>query len=285
MADTIALITDSTCDIPQAIIEQHNIYVTAQHIIWGTEDLLDGVDITSGVFYERLKTDDKHPKTSQPIAAEFTKVIQQAKEDGATEAVIMTLSNQMSGTHDSAVGAKEDADIPIHVYDSLSTSMGLGWQVIAAARARENGADAAGMLKAAKALRQRLHIRFSVDTLDYLHKGGRIGGAAKLVGTALNLKPELYVDHQVGRVEAGERTRTRKRALAKLYDSFFTKVGEEGALHAAVLHAAAEDDAQRFAERIREEHDPAELFITPIAAVIGVHVGPGSIALAGYREV
>ena len=103
----IAVIVDSTCDLPKELVEQHNIYVVPQHLIWGKEDLLDGVDITPDEFYKRLGEDPIHPKTSQPIAREFADVVEKAKADGAKKAVIMTLSNKLSGTHDSAVGTVE----------------------------------------------------------------------------------------------------------------------------------------------------------------------------------
>jgi DegV family protein with EDD domain len=280
----IAIITDTTCDIPPDWVKEHHIYLVNQHVIWGKEDLLDGVDITPTQFYERLPKDPVHPKTSQPVAKEFSDMVAKAQADGADQALILTISSALSGTHDSAIGSIELSNIPVKVHDSKSASMGLGWQVLAAAKARADGGDIDSMIAAAEKVKKALSVRLVVDTLDYLHKGGRIGGAARLVGTALNLKPQLFVDHTVGRIEPGERTRTRKKAVEALYSTFFETLDTSGTLRVAVLHAAAENDANAIADRIRADYKPEGVVIGNVAAVIGVHVGPGTIALAGYRE-
>lgn len=280
----IALITDSTCNIPQSMIEQYHISVQPQYLIWGTEELRDQVDIDIETFYERLKVDPNHPTSSQPTKADFVKTILELQETGAREFVIITLSHQMSGTFESARLAQEELDLPVHILDSLSVSMGLGWQVIAAARARENGGDAQAMLDAANAVRETVQIMFSVDTLEFLHRGGRIGGAAKLVGTALNLKPQLYVDHTTGRIEPGQKTRTRKKALEYTYQSFFEKLDTSRPTRIAVMHVDAEAYAEHFASRIMEEYNPAELFTASVAPVVGVHAGPGTVGICGYTD-
>ncbi|HEC24211.1 MAG TPA: DegV family protein [Chloroflexi bacterium] len=280
----IALLTDSTCDIPPDYVKQYDIFVVSQYVIWGTEELRDMIDIDPRSFYERLVKEPVSPKTSQPVVSDFVRTLERARDEGAEEAVIIVISNQLSGTILSARQAKEMVDIPVHVVDSLSTSMGLGWQVLAAARAREAGGDAQAMIAAADKTRQTMQVIFSVDTLEYLHRGGRIGGAAKLVGTALQLKPQLYVDHATGRVEPGERTRTRKKALKRVYEVFFENMDTSKPMHIAVLHSAAEEEATGIYERIREEYEPVELLMGNVTPVIGTHTGPGAIGIVGYYE-
>lgn len=281
----VALITDSTSDIPASLRQQYNIIMVPMHIIWGTQDLLDQVEIDSDTFYQRLPKDPNHPKTAQPTAQEFLEAIDQAKSAGAKEAVIFTISNQMSGSIESVKQAKAQADIPIHIVDSLSASMGEGWQVLAAARAREAGGDAQAMVAAADKVRQTLQVIFAVDTLEFLYRGGRIGGAVKLVGTALQLKPQLYVDHRTGRIEPGERTRTYKKAVERMYEAFFAKMDTNKPMHIAVLHAAAHEEAEAIAARIQNEYKPVELFAFQASPVIGTHAGPGTIGLCGYYEI
>jgi DegV family protein with EDD domain len=281
----VALITDSAGDVPAKLREQYDIIMVPMHIIWGTQDLLDQVDIDSDTFYHRLPKDPTHPKTAQPTAQEFLDVINQAKSAGAKEAVVVTISNQMSGTIESVKQAREQADIPIHIVDSLSASMGQGWQVLAAARAREAGGDAQAMVAAADKVRQTLQVIFAVETLEFLHRGGRIGGAVKLVGTALQLKPQLYVDHKTGRVEPGERTRTYKKAVERMYEVFFQKMDTSKPMHIAVLHAAAHEEAEAILARIQNEYKPAELFAFQASPVIGTHAGPGTVGLCGYYEI
>ncbi len=280
----IALITDSTSDIPPEIVRQYDIRVVPQILIWGTEELRDNVTITPEDFYKRLPNDPAHPTTSQPVPKDFLEFYEQAKRDGAEEIVAICISNQLSGTLDSARQAATMIDIPVHVVDSLSVSMGLGWQVIAAARAREAGGGVKEMIEAANRVRQTLHIYFSLDTLEYLHRGGRIGGAAKLIGTALQLKPMLTVDTKTGRVEAAERTRTRKKALQRIYEVFFEKMDTTKPMHITVLHGNAPQEAREFEERIRAEHKPAELLVVTISPVLGVHTGPGAVGIIGYYE-
>lgn len=162
--------------------------------------------------------------------------------------------------------------------------MGLGWQVLAAARALQAGGDACAMVQAADAARRSVALYVSLDTLEYLHKGGRIGGATRFIGSLLDLKPLVYVDRDSGRVEAAGRVRTRRRGLNTLYERFFEELETERTLHIAVMHGDAPEDAEQVAERIREEYAPAELLVGTTGPVLGVHTGPGAIALCGYTE-
>ncbi len=285
MTDRIALITDSICDLPVHLIDQYRIHVVPLYLNWGTETLRDEVDIDAEMFYRRLPVDPVHPTTSQPTPQDFTNVLEQAQQNGAKEAVIVTLSKQLSGTYDSAAQAKQSADMPVHIHDSLSASMGTGWQVLAAARARETGGDAEAMIRAADAVRRKASVIFTVDTLEYLHKGGRIGGAAKLVGTALSFKPQLYIDHSTGRIEAGKKIRTRTKALEEIYRVFSSQMDSgAGQLRVAVQHGNAEQEAQQLAQRIEAEFSPIELYVGSLTPVLGVHTGPGTIGIAGYTE-
>jgi len=149
---------------------------------------------------------------------------------------------------------------------------------------REAGGGVAEMLQAIEQVRQTEQIIFYVDSLEYLHRGGRIGGAARLIGTALNLKPVLYVDHDIGRIEAGEKVRTRRRALERVYELFFERMDLSRPVHVAVIHSNVEELAQTVAERIRAEYNPAELLVTPISPVMGTHIGPGALGITGYYE-
>lgn len=280
----IALITDSTSDM-RDVAAHHDIYVVPQIIIWGTAELKDGIDITPKVFYERLQTDDKHPTTSQPTAAHFVEALEKASADGAKEALIITLSKDLSGTYDSAVQAADMVEMPVRVVDSRSVSWGCGYQVMAADRVRQAGGDIPAMVAAADKVRQTAMIYLSLDTLEYLHRGGRIGGAAKLVGTALQLKPMLKVDPKDGRVEPVERTRTRKKALERLYEVFKETMDLSRPLHVTIMHSADAELADEYAARVKADLQPVTLSITQVAPVIGVHTGPGALALCGYTEI
>jgi len=284
MKKNIALITDSTCDIPQNFLDQYQIEVVPLTIVWGEEQFRDGVDLEAEDFYQRLISDSVIPTTSQPTPQEMVQVYENAKKNGVEEILIITISSAMSGTYTSASKASELMDIPVHVLDSRANSMSLGWQVLAAARAREKGADLAAMIAAADAARSSMVLLITLDTLEYLHKGGRIGGASHFIGNLLNLKPQILVDHQSGQVEAGRRSRTRTKALADLYEDFFSQIDGTKDFRVAVLHNAAPDEAQQIIERIKSEYQPLEILISMVSPVLGVHTGPRAVAICGYNE-
>jgi DegV family protein with EDD domain len=285
----VALVTDSTCDIPQNLIEQYDITVVPLHVIWGQETFRDRVDLQPQAFYRRLIEDPRYPTTAHPTPEGFLATYEAAIEGGAKEIVVVTLSSELSGAFGAASKAGTLIGHPVHVCDSKGTTMSLGWQVLAAARAREVGGDARAMVHAADKVRDRVILYVSLDTLEYLHKGGRIGGATKLIGSLLHVKPLVYVDHQTGRVEAAGRVRTRKRGLDTLHQRFFEELrvqqgAHDGAMHIAVMHGDAPEDAQRMIERIEREYSPAELLSDITGPVLGVHTGPRAIALCGYVE-
>ncbi len=280
----VALITDSTCDIPQNLIEQHNITVVPMFVVWSGDDFRDRIDILPETFYRRLVDDPNYPTTSHPRPEDFLQVYETKLREGADEIVAIMISSAMSGAFEAAQQAAQMIDAPVHVVDAKGPTMSLGWQMLAAARAREAGGDAQAMVQAADAARAKMAQVVFVDTLEYLYKGGRIGGAVKLVGTLLNIKLLVYIDHETGRVEGEARVRTRKRAVETLYRRFFRRLDTDKQLHIAVLHGNAPDDAQKLAERIRGDFPNAEVLINITGPVLGVHTGPGALALCGYTE-
>lgn len=284
MTHKIALLTDSTCDLPADFINTYDIKVVPLTIIWGGEQFQDGVTLTPEDFYQRLETDPSLPTTSQPTPQQMVQAYEGAKNNGAQEILIITISSAMSGTHESAKAAAEMVDIPVKVLDSKANSMSLGWQVLAAARARESGGDLQAMIDAADKARSTMVIIITLDTLEYLHKGGRIGGASHFIGNLLNLKPQISVDHKSGEVAGGRRSRTRKKALADLFVDFFDQVDLEKPLRIAVLHNAAPEEAQTLVEKIKAEIDPREIIISIVSPVLGVHTGPRAVAICGYTE-
>jgi len=284
MTHKVALLTDSTCDIPAEFLTKYDIQVVPLTIIWGREQFQDGVSLTPEDFYQRLDTDPILPTTSQPTPQQMVQAYETAQKNGAEEILIITISKAMSGTHESAKAAAEMVDIPVKVLDSKANSMSLGWQVLAAARAREEGGDLQAMVNAADKTRDTMVYIITLDTLEYLHKGGRIGGASHFIGNLLNLKPQISVDHKSGEVAGGRRSRTRKKALADLYADFFAQIDLERPLRIAVLHNAAQEEAQTLAEKIKAEINPKEIIISIVSPVLGVHTGPRAVAICGYSE-
>ncbi|MEI7989518.1 MAG: DegV family protein [Chloroflexota bacterium] len=284
MTQKIALVTDSTCDIPAGWREQYGITVVPLTIIFGSQAYLDGVDISAEEFYDRLPLDKQHPTTSQPAPQAFLDAYRQAAESGASEIIAITISKAMSGTIESARQAAMSSPIPVHVVDGRSNSMGIGWQVIAAARVREAGGDLQSMLQAAEQVRNNMVYYISLDTIEYLSRGGRISEAAKFLGSVLQIKPLINVRPETGAVGASIPARSRKAALDGLYKEFFKKTNPSKPLHITVLHNKALEEAQALARRVQDEYSPAEMFISIVSPVLGVHTGPRAVALCGYAE-
>lgn len=280
----IAIVTDSTCDIPEAVIAQYGIIVVPHTIIWGEAQYRDRVDMQPEEFYQRLETDSRRPTTSQASVADFQKAIGKAVEKGASEALILTVSSAMSGAYMTAKSAAEMASLPVTVIDSKGPTMSLGWQVLAAARARDEGASVEKIIDRVAAIREKLVQVVAMETLEYLQTGGRIGDAAKWVGTVLKVRPVVTINHQTGRVEPAGLARTHRSAMNMLYSKFFTAIDAGKGLRIAVLHGNALDEAEKLARRIREEFDPLELLVNITGPVLGINTGPGALALSGYAE-
>jgi DegV family protein with EDD domain len=284
MAYRIALVTDSTCDIPAEWIEQYQIAVVPLTIIFGSQAYLDGVEMLAAEFYQRLSEGNQHPGTSQPSPAAFLKAYGQAADCGAEEILVITISSAMSGTIESARRAAQEFNLPVHIMDGKNNSMGLGWQVVAAARARENGGGLEAMQAAARQVQEDMVYYVSLDTIEYLSRGGRISEAARFLNSILHIKPLIYVRPDTGTVGASFPSRSRKSALEDLYKEFFKHIERARPLHITVLHNAALPEAQALAERVQRDYSPKEMFISIVSPVLGVHTGPRAIALCGYTE-
>lgn len=276
-----AIATDSTAGLPAELVERYHIHVIPLNVLFGQESLRDNVDITTEEFYRRLQTvKDTLPTTSQPSAGAFREFYEAiAKEADAI--VSIHISADLSGTVASALQAKDMLPhIPIYVIDSRFTSMALGYVVLEAARAAEAGVSPEEVVAAAQAIIPRMRVYFAVDTLRYLHMGGRIGGGAAFLGTALGIKPILEL--RDGKIEAAGKARTMKRAADRLVELLVEQFGEGARIRAATIGAAAPEAAQQLAEQIRQRFDCVEMYITDLSPVIGTHVGPGTIGAMGY---
>lgn len=250
-------------------------------MLWGDEQLRDGVDIDTATFYERLAQSPILPKTSQPTPSDFVKAFEECDAD---EIVVICISDRLSGTIASANAAKALVSKPVHVVDSYSVSIGAGLQVLAAARARDAGASVQEILATIEAVRANLKLFFTVETLEYLYRGGRIGAAAKLLGTALQLKPVLTIRSNLGIIEPLERVRSRKRSLIRLVDYIVDQIDTSRPAHVGIMHAVAPEDAAMLREELLSRFEPVELIVSDVTPVVGIHGGPGVIGIVAYTE-
>jgi DegV family protein with EDD domain len=276
----VAVVTDSTAYLPKDYLEKYNITVVPQVLIWGMETLEDGVDIKSEEFYRRLGAAKTLPTTSQVSIPNMNKAFSSLIEKDY-DVLGIFLSSKLSGTLQSAAHGRES--LPhrkekVEIVDSLSTSMALGFQVLAAARAAQQGASLAECKSLAEEVRAHTGIYFVVDTLEFLHRGGRIGGAQRLLGTALNLKPILAVLN--GKVEAVERIRTKGKAMERMIALVAEKCAGKSSSRLATLEANAQDDAQAVMRNASALIHPVETIATSVSPVVGTHTGPGTVGLA-----
>ncbi|HEX6304140.1 MAG TPA: DegV family protein [Anaerolineales bacterium] len=273
----VAIVTDSTAYIPQDLVDKYDIRVAPQVLIWGEQTLLDGVDIQPQEFYTRLQNDPVHPSTSQVTPGKFKEIFEELLEDDR-EILAILLSEKLSGTIDSAEQAIEFfPDAPIEIVDSETTAMAMGFIVLAVARAVEEGATLAECKALAIKAVPHTGVVFAVDTLEFLHRGGRIGGGSRFLGTALNIKPILEVKD--GRVEAVERIRTRKKSLKRVVELIEGQVGNRQPVRLAALHANAREDARLILEQASQRLSPVETIYSEVSPVVGTHAGPGTVGL------
>jgi len=274
-----AIVTDSTSDLPAELARARQIYIAPLHILWGRDHFVDGVTITAQEFYARLANDSEMPTSSQPSPKEFADIYKQAvKEPGAPAVIVLTISAELSGTFSSAQMAANMVDFPVEIIDLRTASIATGLAVLKLAEARDSGMPLEQACALARSYANRTQLYFIVDTLEYLHRGGRIGGARRLLGTALNIKPLLHVEH--GKIEAKESVRTRKRALSRLQEIYGEANDPGRPAHVGIIHANALSDAEALASAIRAIREPDSHLITQISAVISVHTGPGAVGFA-----
>ena len=274
----IALVTDSTASLPKDLTEKYNLIVAPQILLWGDETFEDGVNITPSEFYTRIKKASVMPSTTQVTVAKFLEIYQQLL-DQDYQILSILISSKLSGTVNSAIQAKSmlPPDAPIEIVDSNSTAMAMGFHLLTVARAIKQGASLSECVELAKKASQHTGIFFAVDTLEFLHRGGRIGGATRFMGTVLNFKPILEL--RDGRVEPIERVRTRRKSLDRIVELAIEQIGGRTPVRLSSLHANAPEDAKLVLEEASAKLNPIESVYSEVSPVVGVHAGPGVVGL------
>ena len=276
---TIAFVTDSTAYIPPELVKQYAITVAPQTLIWGDETFLDGVDIQPDEFYTRLKTAKVMPTTAQVSVVIMQEIFQRLVEQGH-DVLGTFISAKLSGTMQSCIQACEAlgaAASKVTLVDSDTTAMAMGYMLLTAARAAEQGASLEECKRLIEKGRDHVGVYFAVDTLEFLHRGGRIGGAARFIGSALNLKPILQLKD--GHVDAIDRVRTKSKAIDRLLELVRNDLQGKSNVRLATLHANAEQEARTLLDRAAREFNAVETVLSQVSPVVGVHAGPGTVGL------
>ena len=272
MSRHVAIVTDSTAYLPPRTMERHGITAVPLTVVLGDQALEEGTEISARSLAQALQK--RRPvTTSRPSPAVFAETYRKVAESGATGIVSLHLSAELSGTYDAAVLASREAPVPVRVVDTGMVAMALGFCALAAAESAEADGTIDEAVTAAEKRAAGTSAYFYVDTLDYLRRGGRIGAAQALFGSALAVKPLLELDG--GRIELLEKVRTASKAIARLEEIAADRAGS-AQVDIAVHHLAAHERASALAERLRARVPGlADLHVSEVGAAIGAHTGPG----------
>jgi DegV family protein with EDD domain len=279
----VAIVTDSTCDLPEEYREKYNIDVVPLSIIFGNERYIDnGSDITIKQFYEKLSNSSALPTTAQPAPGDFLKIYSSLMKNHDS-IISIHISKKMSGTVDSAEMAKKQlAGADITVIDSGLVQMPLGFTVLKAAEMAAENKSKDEILSSIEKFIGKLHSLFVPATLEYLRRGGRIGRARFLVASLLEIKPILTLS--LGEVSQFKTTRRWKQAKNEMINTMRSTVTDGTRLIVSVCDSDVREEGDSMAESIRSTFNPAELIRGSVGCIVGTHLGPGAIAIAYYEE-
>jgi DegV family protein with EDD domain len=277
-----AIVLDSTADLPDAAERFANWRVVPLYVRFGEESFKDGVEITPDVFYERLRHDPEFPRTSQPTPADFLRCYRELSQ--YERIYSLHLSAKVSGTFTSAENAAEElGHHVVRAVDTETASASIAMLALAIQRRLERGTTDEEVDALVERYRRERGLLFTVDTLEFLQRGGRIGKAAAFAGSLLHVKPILSI--RDGEVEPVKRVRGERKAFAELAAALETETRDEPAFRLAVAHAAAPERAAELEALVREQRPHAELeLVVTLGAVIGAHAGPGTLALFWFHD-
>jgi DegV family protein with EDD domain len=277
----VVVVTDSSATVPADLVQELGIRVVPILLNVNGHSYRDGIDITSGEVYRWLRASKHLPTTAAPSVGDFLRVYAAAAQQ-ASGIVSIHLSPDLSATYTVASTSSQLVDgTPIRLVNSQSVAMGQGFVVLEAARAAASGAELDAVVARAEQVARKVHVYATLDTLEYLRRGGRIGGAAALAGTMLRIKPMVYVSG--GTVSAFAKPRTMSRAIRLMLEEV-ARTAKDAPLHVSVLHADAPDEAEELRQTVEAGFDCAELYVTEFTPVMGVHAGPGVLGVAFFAE-
>ncbi|MCW3490337.1 DegV family protein [Dethiobacter alkaliphilus] len=273
----IALVTDSTADLTATMKEELNAHVIPLKIVFAHQEYIDG-ELTAEDFYQKLATAQELPRSSQPSPADFTALYQQLLKQ-YDQVISIHLSSALSGTVNAARVAADTLQDKIHVVDSKNISLGIGLMVKEAARCIHEGMDTPQILTRITEARKSIETMFTLNTLEYLQKGGRIGKVSGLVGSLLNIKPVVRVNEEGIYVPAGK-ARSQDKALDQIANKLKEIVGNRSVKSLAIAHGDALDAANKLKTIMETTFGVPATIFTQVSAVIGVHTGPGTVGAA-----
>ncbi len=278
----VKIVGDTSSCISPEMAQQLDLTIVPLRVNFGTETLRDGEDISPTEFLDRLAKSKLFPTTSQPPAGDFLEVFKKLRAAGH-DVLCVLLSNKLSGTVMSANTAKEQLnDEHVHIFDTLNVAAGDSILLLEAARMAQAGKSVDEIIQRLEFMRDKVHLYFVVDTLEYLAKGGRVGNAQAFIGSLLQMKPILKVEN--GLVEGAERIRTTSKAQARLREIVAEGIAGRSSVQVIVLYTSITDTAQALADEIQTKYHLPEVHVQTISPVVAAHVGPRALGVAFYAE-
>ena len=277
----VVVVTDSSANVPAHLVQQLDIRVVPILLALNGRTFRDGLDVTAKQVYQWLRTNKHLPTTSAPSIGDFLRVYASAAQE-ASNIVSIHLSPKLSATYKVAKAASQLVDnATIRVINSHTVAMGQGFVAVAAARAAAGGAGLEEVVARAEQVASKMNLLATLDTLEYLHRGGRIGGGAAVLGALLQIKPVLYVTD--GHVDLFARPRTKSKAIRIMMEQL-TSAADGGSLHVAIFHADVPQEAEALQNRIATDLECDELYVTEMTPMMGAHTGPGVLGVVFYAE-
>ncbi len=273
----IHIVSDSTADLSREQIDKYTITVVPISVSFGDELYTDGVDLRAADFYKKLTTSSQLPKTSQPSPEAFRQTYDAIAGEGDT-IISVHVSGKLSGTLSSAETASKMTSVKVVTVDTRTASQGIARSVITAAEAANRNMTLDEILTVTKKSVDSTFSVFAVDTLEFLQRNGRIGKAASLLGSMLQLKPVLYADPD-GMVAVYDKVRGRSKIIPSLVAAALKNVSPDNPVNLSVVHTNAEDKAEVLLEELKKHYEIADLHVGIVGPAIGTHIGPGAVSL------
>ncbi len=273
----IKIVTDSTADLSDEQVNKYGIKVVPITVTFGSESYADGVDLSAKEFYQKLVSSSELPKTTQPSPELFRKAYE---EIASKDEVIISahISGKLSGTLNSAEVASKMIDTKVVLVDTRTASQGVGRSVLVAAEAVRRGMTLEETMNIINKSISKTFSVFNVDTLEYLHRNGRIGKAASLLGSLLQIRPILYADPE-GMVAPYDKVRGRSQVIPSMINAALKNVSTDQPVNLSVVHTGAEDNAQKLLAELQNKYEIVDLHVGMVGPAIGAHIGPGAVGL------
>ena len=275
----VAIVSDSSAYIPKELVKEHNLTIVPLTVNWLGKSYRDGVDIEANDFYTQMSESKEMATTSQVTTGTFLEVFKELLDEGK-DILYLGISKGLSATVDSAIAAKKELGDPenLIVWNTNLVSMALTLMVLEVARAAEKGASLQECFELAQDAYPRIGVYFTVNSLEYLHRGGRINTAKRLLGSALDLKPIMMI--RDGKIELVESVRSQKKALSRMVDLIEKDIAGRSPVRIGPFHALAYDEMIAMEKLAVEKLHPIEIIRSEVSPVIGSHVGPGTVSMA-----